>query len=151
MTGYGGGCRCLIFWIRYTDRCRVDETRRRLFKLFTISRSKSFKRTGLKAVPECKNCIFVRLCGPVPGCKNAIFALLRKLFDLLTIHYRKEAPESPAKPQRIAGPGSVFRTNDLQNRFTAHAFRTDDLQNRFTAHAFRTDDLQNRFTARTHK
>ncbi len=34
-----------------------------------ISRSKSFKQTGLKAVPECKNCIFARLCGPVPGAK----------------------------------------------------------------------------------
>ncbi len=39
-----------------------------LLILLNISRSKSFKQTGLKAIPECKNCIFVRSGSRVQKC-----------------------------------------------------------------------------------
>jgi hypothetical protein len=40
---------------------------------------------GFTAVPECKNCISAPPHPPVAPCKNTVFALLRKLFDLLTL------------------------------------------------------------------
>jgi hypothetical protein len=41
---------------------------------------------GFTAVPECKNCISAPPHLPAAPCRNAISALLRKLFDLLSIY-----------------------------------------------------------------
>jgi DNA-nicking Smr family endonuclease len=41
---------------------------------------------GFTTVPECKNYIFARPRLPAGTCKNTISALLRKLFDLLTVY-----------------------------------------------------------------